>query len=473
MLYESGTATSLLEIANKFIEFLQKSNSEVQAWELVQNKLQTYFGATLKVPIGDNDGFYVSLSHHTITKNTYSSFVSEKYLTQGIGDIPTEGIFSPAKNGIGGYRGLDLFKDTGEIIQVGLHTLFDDALTMYEQPQITCEDETINPECANLCSTVAVGYRTVDIYESPRYVGTGLPWLTLSDSDVDSEFVKDAGLKYFFTKTNYDATITFRTNYKIKYWQSISFGKFNSLTSQDEYMHPLFIAGGTQALEQAQLDYQIPNSPALGHIVGNAYKLSMKNTCLSNSNLLNATKFNGALFSNFKVLLPNGKWVSLYSHEQSATSEGFFSCHTPNYNAYYKLRAPELYVGNKHNSIFPYNGLTGMVGTMHDKNEDNQPEYRSTSKEKIYIVASSTEQKFILGYLPNCFISWDDSLTEGIYEYNNKKYLAIPNVWVNRKTFYEPILTTINNVSTAENDLILNKEINTSKFRTRLIIPLE
>ena len=479
MITESGNATSLLDIANKFITFLQKSNSNTQAWELVDDRLNSWFGATLRIPIGDNDGFYVSLCYQRILEGTYESFARGSYLTEDFALARGATQTSCVSHGIGERQGIELFKDTGELIQIGVHTLFDSGLVMCEQPQITCEEETIRPiECANLCNIVQTIVKDgrVSKFQTtpPRYPGTGCPWLTLSDADVDSEFVADCGLVYYFTKTNYDATITFRTNYKHYYWQLMAFGKFNAFTSQDEYMNPLFVAVGTQALEQAQCDYHIPYSRALGHATGNAYKLSIKNMCLSNSNLLNPTKFNDANFSNFRVLMPNGKWTSLYAHTQTAGIENFFKCPggEPEYRRYYLLQAPSMYVKNFDCGSPMYYNCENMRDTHRITPYLESPDQPSvTREEKIYIVAGGYGRTYIIGYLPNCFVTWSKDIKEGVYIYNKKRYLAVPNGWVNRNHWYRTFLTKINSLEDAENDYVRDREINAGKFQTRLLIP--
>ena len=63
------------------------------------------------------------------------------------------------------------------------------------------------------------------------------------------------------------------------------------------------------------------------------------------------------------------------------------------------------------------------------------------------------------------------NIKEGIYIYNKKRYLAIPNGWVNRNHWYRTFLTKINSLEDAENDYVRDREINAGKFQTRLLIP--
>ena len=94
-----------------------------------------------------------------------------------------------------------------------------------------------------------------------------------------------------------------------------------------------------------------------------------------------------------------------------------------------------------------------------------------TREEKIYIVAGGYGRTYIIGYLPNCFVTWSKDIKEGIYIYNKKRYLAIPNGWVNRNHWYRTFLTKINSLEDAESDYVRDREINAGKFQTRLLIP--
>ena len=81
MLVERGTALTLEELGEKFLTFAQKSNDNTQAWELVDNRLDSFFGATLKVKIPNmtvnnkDPYFYVSFQHTTVTPTTYSEWI--------------------------------------------------------------------------------------------------------------------------------------------------------------------------------------------------------------------------------------------------------------------------------------------------------------------------------------------------------------------------------------------------------------
>lgn len=53
MMYEKGVAYSLKEVGEKFLAFAQRSNSNTQAWELIDNRLSSFYGATLRVPMNN------------------------------------------------------------------------------------------------------------------------------------------------------------------------------------------------------------------------------------------------------------------------------------------------------------------------------------------------------------------------------------------------------------------------------------
>lgn len=51
LMVEHGNVKSLKEIGEKFLEFAQRSNNAVQSWELLDDRLSSFYGATLKVPM--------------------------------------------------------------------------------------------------------------------------------------------------------------------------------------------------------------------------------------------------------------------------------------------------------------------------------------------------------------------------------------------------------------------------------------
>ena len=146
MMMEKGSAQTLKEVAEKFIEFAQKHNAKTQAWEKLDDRLSSFYGATLKVNVnkhevnGKKPCFYISLQHSDINNRSYHDFVyntpenyqSELYLR------PVSETFAHVA---GKYGGNNPFKNEGEFIAFGLHTVYDKNLWMCEQGQVTCEEE--------------------------------------------------------------------------------------------------------------------------------------------------------------------------------------------------------------------------------------------------------------------------------------------------------------------------------------------
>ena len=70
MMMEKGTATSLRDMGEKFLKFAQKSNATTQAWKLVDDRLHSFYGATLQVPITKEVTRYVD-EEYTYTEDGY------------------------------------------------------------------------------------------------------------------------------------------------------------------------------------------------------------------------------------------------------------------------------------------------------------------------------------------------------------------------------------------------------------------
>lgn len=70
MMVEKGTATSLRDMGEKFLKFAQKSNDTTQAWKLVDDRLHSFYGATLQIPITKEVTRYVD-EEYTYTEDGY------------------------------------------------------------------------------------------------------------------------------------------------------------------------------------------------------------------------------------------------------------------------------------------------------------------------------------------------------------------------------------------------------------------
>ena len=487
MLVEKGTALALEELGEKFLTFAQKSNSNTQAWQLIDNRLNSFYGATLKVKIpdktinGKDPYFYVSLQHTTVTTTTYSDWIlkSPEYYQSEIFD---GGKSHKILQAFGKNGGLNPFQDTGEFIAVGLHTLYDENLWMCEQGQITCEKEATaqinrqNLEQAHyqFMGEDGLGEGTTDYLSFP---GVGCPWLTISDKNKKEYVTHNAPIEYWFTKTDTDATITFTIQGfggKVPRWQSISFGMMK-LFRNENYQFPLYVAGGTQALtQQAYVWVRLFEvNPSVS--TGNAYKLDMSNIALANSNLLYPTKFNKSEVSNFRILAPDGEWKDIFAKEQGAKCEPVFVCDGPPPDYVYYLGEPVPYTkghcGIPFCSEFDY-----MTDTYRVKERFNKVK-SSTSINDIVVVMNNSipyNAGGVMGVIPNTFYSWSQTLFTGEITIEGKKWLSVPNGWENRKKLYRTYNGVIN---LTDNDTVLAQdELDNSLnklFCHNILIPLE
>lgn len=53
MMYETGEAISLKEMLDKFLVFAQKYNESTVSWQLIDDRSDSFFGSTLKIPLGE------------------------------------------------------------------------------------------------------------------------------------------------------------------------------------------------------------------------------------------------------------------------------------------------------------------------------------------------------------------------------------------------------------------------------------
>ena len=488
MLVERGTALTLEELGEKFLIFAQKSNSNTQAWELIDDRLDTFFGATLKVKIPNmtvnnkDPYFYVSFQHTTVTPTTYSEWIldtPEYYQSELLhATTPTMNISQYfGKNG-----GLNPFQDTGEFIAIGLHTLYDENLWMCEQGQITCEKEATEQVNRQNLEQVhyqfmekgGLGESTADYLSFP---GVGCPWLTISDKNKKEYVTHNTPIEYWFTKTDTDATITFTIQGlgdKVPRWQSISFGMMK-LFKNENYQFPLYVAGGNQALSQQMYVWVRLHGSHPTYSIGNGYKLDMSNIALANSNLLYPTKFNGSEVSNFRILAPDGEWKDIFAKEQGAKVEPVFVCNGQPSDYVYYLGEPVPYT-KEHCGIPFCSEFDYMTDTYRVKEPYNKLK-SSTSINDIVVIMNNNipyNAGGVMGIIPNTFYSWSQTLFTGEITIEGKKWLSVPNGWENRKKHYR----TYNGVvSFTENDAVLaqdESDIEPNKlFVHNILIPLE
>ena len=492
MIQESGVVGSLKELGEKFLEFAQKSGADAQAWELIDNRLSSFYGATLKVKIpnktvdGKDPYFYISLQHTNVTSTTYREFIrntpynynSELYdRNDTVFDSSGRPLYS--KSFFGSNGGENPFKNTGEFIALGLHTLYDENLWMCEQGQVTCEGES---KAQNNQSGIlgnlwrrngAVGANTV-----VSFPGTGCPWLTISDQNKEDYITALHKIDYWFTKGDTDATITFRIagiGNKPARWQSISFGRMKAI-DDDSYLFPLFVAGGTGALSQA-IEIYSNNAGYPTYSAGNYYDLSMDNICMSNCNLLYPTKFNGSQVSNFRVLAPDGLWRDIFGFSQVATVKAMPICYGYVSNWGYPLSRPTTY-SDGHSAIVFSCPSENRIDTYTVKESFNKNKSSTPVNEVIVVINKNISDYFsaVAGVIPNSYYTWSRSLPSGVIELNGKQYLSVPNGWEQRLFYYASYFGQVDywDNDTLRNDFeALINGLNNNMFTHNLLIPFD
>lgn len=531
MMFEHGKVSTLQELGEAFLTFAQLSDENTQAWELVDNRLHTLFGATLRVPIkkyekeGKTPYFYISFQHVTVNSSTYSDMFNARtfnnlviddiytneYSVLSDGNIPNY-LFtgrtnrryrSPANHySLTGKYGINLFKNTGEFMAVGCHTLFDEGLIMAEQGGITCQREyekQIND--INLLKFRSIGSSCYDTFEGeliqpPAYPGTGCPWFTLSSDNYTTFNINNNGIEYWFNKTDYAATITFRVhNFGIEYdcFQSMSFGMLD-VVDDEAQLFPLFVAGGTEALSQDVYVYTPVNGTCPTYTSGNVYDLNIQNIALSNSNLLHPTKFNGANMSNFRIFSYEGIWKDIYAHSQNEIVRPYYECNCgggcnpTNWGNVLGNVNDEM--GNSYHSATPfYNNVRYKIDTYTvNYPSENQPSYQqltqyhhSSPLQKVIVSLNPSLQYItsgVLGVVPNVYSSWHRTLPAGVVTLSGQRYLSVPNGWEERLWNYPYYLGVYNDPQYWQNEQIrkkqddLHRTLLQQKMVDRLIIPI-
>lgn len=528
MMFQHGKVSTLQEMGEEFLAFAQLSNEDTQAWELVDNRLHSLFGATLRVPIkkyekeGNTPYFYISLEHVTVTNSTYSSMMSastinpyvinnvftDEYSLTGsanyIEDYPFSGklnrrTYSPdvCYSLVGKYD-MNLFKNTGEFMAIGCHTLFDEDLFMCEQGGITCQKENeLQVNDLNLLKFRSIGNTCDDSFEGSLippvvFPGTGCPWFTLSNDNYSTFHIPTNGIEYWFNKTDYSATISFKVhNFGIEYdcYQSMSFGMLD-VVDDEAHLFPLFVAGGTEALSQDVYVYVPVRGTCPVYTSGNVYDLNIQNIALSNSNLLHPTKFNGANMSNFRIMSYEGVWKDIYAHSQNEKIIPYFVCGgcTPYWANVLDTVNDEM--GNNYHSATPfYNNVRYKIDTYTvNYPSRNQPstqqltQYEHSSPLQKVVVSLDPDLQYntsgVMGIVPNVYNTWYRTLPAGVVTLGGHKYLSIPNGWEERLWNYPYYVGVLNETQYWENERIrkfqddLHRTLMQKKMVDRLIIPI-
>ena len=398
----------------------------------------------------DYDNHSSSISYKTISKNTGGTIVGDYYSHKTV-------------NIVSKYD-FNIFKNTGEALFIGIHTLFDDGLWMCEQGGITCEKEArLQENTMNLLpyrtivttgtTSYTNGNKTDEKWQEATegdtvtpliYPGMGCPMLTISDDDKIEYNVNINGITYYFTRNKYNATITTNIHNSTvdnDLWQSITLGMLDCYDIYS-YKFPLYIGGGTSGLSQDIWVYTAQNDKYPTYLTGNSIDLSMHNIALSNSNILNSTRFNGSDVSNFRILSPSGEWQNIYINEQNAIVKPYHTCGGVTMNWAYPLDTP-LYDMDNYNTIYPRgNDSTKIIDTYTITNDINKFS-SSTPLNNIYVILNSiasNKETGIYGNIPYCYSVWSRTLCTGIIEINGRNYLCIPNGWEGRLWKYRDLV---------------------------------
>ena len=484
MMYENGTVGSLEELGQKFLVFAQKGNATTSKWKLLDHRLSSFYGATLKIPVSNKDkndsrGLFVSLHHQKVDKYTYSEWLrnmeecgSEKYdhsLVQGEVSIVNYTKYGdPNKE--------NPFKNSGYFLAVGTHKLYDQGLWMCEQGGITCQTEYSKQlNRLNLLQVHRIFYPPKgrpweSFHDLPSYPSTGCPWFTLSEDNIKEYQPEVNGIEYYFVKYNTNALIAIKIHNKgasQDCWQVITFGRIKSVS----FKELTYCAGGNTGISEDNYVY----TPIGGHeatfILGNSYDLDCKTVGMGNSNPLYPTRFNKAQQSNFKVEDNDGQMLDIFAYEQRIHTEFTPLYKQKDFNYFAALMTPNNI--QEHVPTITHVGI-GMIDTYTIKGR-LKPCTVSTPLEKVYVF----NQTGGLGYMPNFYGSWSKNTHAGEIELSGKKFLAIPNCWEERQYIYKnyvklhadntervfPIRDKINNA--------MNKYENRGTIHYMMLVPLE
>ena len=394
------------------------------------------------------------------------SAVTENYYDSIIGATSKYGTGSP-------------FKNSGYILAVGIHTLYDDDLWMCEQGGITCADEALNQkDNDNLMGAIQYIYPkppdgtfSTKVVHFIPFPSRGCPWFAYSDSDVSKYQISKLGIKYWFTKNDYNATITYCTSELAgePVFQTMSFGKLEGI-NDSSYNFPLYVAGGTEALTNDIFIYTPSTGSNPTYISGNVYDLSLKTIGLSSCGILRPCKFNGANSSNFRILSPEGIWRNLYGYSQGVKIQRYFSCGII-YN-WMSLLQPPTIIGSSYHSALPFMSDSSYLVDYKFKTRtwDEKDSYFLGRVITSFYMSLDHNEDGIQGYIPNLYYT-SRHMTVGEVEINNKKFLSVPNNFETKKEYYEAKVGVVNTGWTSD-ELLAHYE-NNNLIYDRILIPLE
>lgn len=331
-------------------------------------------------------------------------------------------------------RPSQVIRNVGDALTFNIHTLYDKNLPSYEQGGGLCKDlcefEVENGgKTANLLNwTKFINHGTwVELQHEGCYTyparNTGCSWLTYSEQDKD---VYDS-IEFFFVKEDYGGSIILlfyssKDSTVVPVWQTLTFGVLD--VYDDTHKFPLFIAGGTTGLspDSYTYSYTIPGNPpttVTKTVTGNSYNFRVRQLSGHSSNLLYPTLLSGCDISNFAVLSEDGVWKYLGNCVQSPMSKraGILSDVVDESNFFVMPTASDT---------FNYEGVLGLGDYYMDK-----------FMSPVYIFHGSIpnmEERGIVGNIKNHYAIRNDSHV-GILVINNKRYLIVPNGWLDRMPY--------------------------------------
>lgn len=482
MIVETGRVNSFKDLGIAFLDFAQRSNANTVAWELVDDRIDTFYGATLKFPVNDSNDphtkayAYISLQYNKITKTTYSDWLhnsDDRYMSETFDGrlqvrISDNNVRQYNFSSLHTDSNASIFADTGEVLFISPHVKYDKNLWMCEQGGIACDQESRTQVIDNNALKNMKRYsgsNSIQLITMPPFPGLGCPMFTISDEQILNAIDDDSLIGYYFVRDDHSASIVVYVfnpaSDSSRTWlvQHMSFGVLDSFSITEQFLYPLYVAGGNGALYPEAWSFTYPGASRPTYIVGNTYKLDMSSIALSNCNLLLSCKFNGSNISNFRVLCPDGYWDNIFNSEQTATLITKFSCYPTGYEPrYYVFQKPVI--GGSEMGDARHGGTTTLNGSNSIKRIDseyiNVPKYKTPPSVTSAAVGNTTtsplfpvmpcfsshktvsgEQHIrhrygVIGCIPRCFYTWSRDYKFGEIRVNGKLYLAIPQAYDDR-----------------------------------------
>lgn len=455
MRFAEGRVKNLLELSDKFIEFVSDP-SDIDYWEVVRKNTDSFFGTTFKAKGIDEGGYvYLSILFRNIVKGkSYKEWYDTKYLTENY-------VHTDKDVSLGSVNGIpDIFTTSGQFLSFNVHKQFDDELWLCEQGGAYCPTgDELNLLPLSEFRTFENGSAHQGFFNPPPYPSTGSPLLTVSNNDLAS-----SDIKYYLHKGKNFATITIQV---VGCWQSISFGLLDGVDYRT-YKFPAFIAGGSTGFTNTGWVYLPYNGQYMSYSTGNMISLDIKSMSLANGTIPNATKFNNGR-SNAVIMNSEGIWEDFYNYTQKTDVMPYYSYNQPISNWGFALGNPTRITGNG-NRIFPscsdFDGITD-ISAIDASSYDVFPFLYPL----MFVRDVDQNRKGIIGFIPNHYVIYSKRIKEGIAEIQGKKYLIIPNGWEDRVR-YLPSYVGVHNLWNNAELLNIFTETTKNKF-CKLAIKME